>query len=265
MHDPVSITACYAFLPFMEEELSKLRQELLSFGTSRGMKGLILLAPEGINATACGHASAIAQWKDKVREIDPNIVFKDSSADEPIFRKWSVKIKPEIVAIKKPDVKPEGMHRHLTPAQWQEMPDCGNLVLLDARDDLKVAVGKFRDAINPAIKNFHEFPSFAQHAPIPKDKKVLMYCTGGIRCEKALLAMEAEGYRDVYQLQGGILAYLEQFPDHDFEGECFVFDERVAVDQYLKPSHTFTLCGHCGDPVRAEACAACALRTAVAA
>ena len=262
MASSVSITACYAFLPFTEEELTKLQQELLTFGMDRGMKGLILLAEEGINATVCGHTFAIADWKDRMRELQPDIVFKDSNADTEIFRKWSVKIKSEIVAIKKPDVKPEGVHRHLTPAQWQEMLRQDDVVVLDARNDYEVAIGKFRGAVDPKIANFHEFPAFAQSESIPKTKKVLMYCTGGIRCEKALLAMEAEGYRDVYQLQGGILAYLEKFPDQNFEGECFVFDERVAVDQHLKPSQTFTLCEHCGDPVRGQACESCAAVTA---
>jgi len=127
-----------------------------------------------------------------------------------------------------------------------------------------VGIGKFRGAQNLGIHSFHEFPAYARTAGIAKDKKILMYCTGGIRCEKALLVLEQEGYQDVHQLDGGILAYLQKFPHGNFEGECFVFDERVAVDQELRPSQVFSLCPHCGDPACAQtACGICGARKAV--
>lgn len=245
---PIKITAAYAFLPLDEAQLKALETELDAFGIEHGMRGLVLLAPEGINSTVCGSPAAIDAWKARLRLLKNDIVFKDSTADKLVFRRWSVKLKTEIVTIKKDTIKPQGPHRHITPAEWNEMMKNDDVVILDARNDYEVAIGKFQGAIDPKLKTFHEFPAYVQKMNIPKDKKVMMYCTGGIRCEKALLAMEEEGYKNVYQLEGGILAYLEQFPHGAFEGECFVFDHRVAVNQELKPSETYGMCPHCGDP-----------------
>lgn len=250
MTHPFSITTCYGFFPLDTQQVNRLRAELIAFGAEHAMKGLVLIAPEGINATVCGSADAIAAWKDMMRTLCADIVFKDSHADQPIFKRWSVKAKPEIVAIKQPDIAPRGKRNHLRPDEWDAMLSRDDVIVLDTRNDYEVAIGKFHGAIDPAIEHFSEFPAFIKNAGIPKDKKVLMYCTGGIRCEKAIIAMEKEGYENVYQLEGGILAYLEKFPHGKFDGECFVFDERVAVDQNLQPSKTFTLCPDCGDPVK---------------
>ena len=242
----VFVTAAYAFFPV--PELDQLQSELIQFGRARDMKGLILIATEGINATVGGSAEAIQQWQEKFRSFRSEILFKDSFAEKDIFKRWVVKIKPEIVAIKKSDIRPAGEHRHVSPAEWNRMLQ-EDVVILDARNDYEVAIGKFKNAVDPKIQSFQEFPAYVQRSGIPKTKKVLLYCTGGIRCEKALLAMEAEGYSNVYQLEGGILNYLEKFPHQDFQGECFVFDERIAVDQELKPTKTFQPCPCCGDPI----------------
>ena len=246
MHTSISITACYAFFPLAEGLIRNLQQELITFGLEREMKGLVLLASEGLNATVCGSASSIAEWKQRMRELHRDVTFKDSESDVEVFKRWSVKIKPEIVGLKDPSVIPAGKHKHLSPEEWQAMLTREDVVVVDARNDYEYAIGKFPGAMNPGINAFHEFPEWAKDAAIPKDKKVLMYCTGGIRCEKALLTMEAEGFNDVYQLEGGILGYLEKFPTGDFEGECFVFDHRVAVDGHLRPSQVYGLCPHCG-------------------
>lgn len=243
---PVSITSSYAFLPLEEGHLADLRHELIRFGQNRGLKGLVLLATEGINATVCGDADVIAEWKERMRELHSDITFKDSTSESDVFRRWSVKIKPEIVGIKDAALRPQGKRRHLTPEEWQDMLTKENVVIVDARNEYEVEIGAFRGAVNPGIAAFHEFPQWVDRAQLPKNKTVMMYCTGGIRCEKALLAMEARGYEDVYQLEGGILSYLERFPEGDFEGECFVFDHRVAVDQHLHPSLHYGLCPHCG-------------------
>ncbi len=258
MNNLVHITASYAFLPLSAEQLPVLQQELIAFGKEQDMKGLMLLASEGINSTVSGSLDAIARWKARLRELEPNIVFKDSTAEKPVFRRWSVKLKKEIVSLQQPDIHPAGHHRHITPAEWNEMMQREDVVIVDARNDYEVAIGKFKGAIDPAIKTFSEFPEFVKNAELPKDKKVLMYCTGGIRCEKALLEMEKQGFQDVYQLEGGILNYLQQCPDQAFEGECFVFDKRVSVDQELKPSKTYHICPHCGNPGTLEiSCLAC--------
>ena len=245
---PLSITASYIFMPMEKDDLPDLHSELIAFGMSRALQGLVLIAPEGINSTVAGSAEAIAEWKAYLTARFGEIVSRDSSADENIFKRWSVKIKPEIVGIKNTNLRPHGKHRHLTPEQWQQMLAEEDVVVLDARNAYEVAIGKFRAAVDPGISMFHQFPNWVKTCDIPKSKKVLMYCTGGIRCEKALLAMEAEGYNDVYQLEGGILGYLARFPRADFAGECFVFDHRVAVDQDLRPSTAYDICPHCGEP-----------------
>ncbi len=235
-----------------------MHDELTAWGTQHGMTGLVLIATEGMNGTVAGSKEAITEWKQKVEQLCGPTIFKDSFAERAIFKRWSVKVKPEIVAIKQPSIKPQGEHKHLSPEEWNAMLQSEDVTVLDVRNDYEVAIGKFKGAIDPQIKKFHEFPTFVEQANLPKEKKVLMYCTGGIRCEKALLEMERQGYEHVYQLEGGILAYLEQFPNAQFEGECFVFDHRVAVDQELKPSQTFRLCERCGDPTSApQTCVKC--------
>ena len=258
MPHPLSITASYAFFPLTEAELKTLRDELKNFGAARGMKGLVLLAPEGINSTVCGDAPAIAEWKEHLRRLKSDIVFKDSSAPREVFKKWAVKIKAELITFKQQGVAPTGHHKHLTPGEWKQMLEREDVVVIDTRNTYESNIGKFKNALTPAIDNFQEFPAAVRAASIPKDKTVMMYCTGGIRCEKAIFSMEAQGYQNVYQLEGGILAYLEQFPEDAFEGECFVFDERVAVDQQLQPSSTYKLCSECGDPTMSQTCTRCA-------
>ncbi len=258
MVHPLSITASYAFFPLTEAELKTLQSELKTFGSTQGMKGLVLLAPEGINSTVCGTADVIAEWKEHLRGLKSDIVFKDSSAPREVFKKWSVKIKPELITFKQKNAAPSGRHRHLTPREWKHMLEREDVVVIDTRNTYESNIGKFKNALTPAIDNFQEFPAAMKAASIPKDKTVMMYCTGGIRCEKAIFSMEEQGYQNVYQLEGGILAYLEQFPEDAFEGECFVFDERVAVDQNLQPSSTYKLCSECGDPATSSTCTRCA-------
>ncbi|NOS67767.1 MAG: hypothetical protein HOO67_05390 [Candidatus Peribacteraceae bacterium] len=254
----LAITSSYAFLPFTEEQLVTLQKELKALGTERGMNGLVLLAPEGINSTVCGTPETIADWKEGLRMLKSDILFKDSFAEQPIFRRWSVKIKPELITFKQPGIAPAGKHKHLSPQEWKQMMEREDVVVVDARNGYEVGLGKFRSAVDPQLKHFQDFPEAIKSASIPKEKTVMLYCTGGIRCEKAVPAMEAQGYSNVYQLEGGILAYLEQYPDDAFEGECFVFDHRVAVDQHLQPSKTYHLCSECGDPARSVVCGGCA-------
>ncbi len=245
---PLHITASYLFMPLSQDGLSALQQELKTFGHDQGMQGLVLIAPEGINSTVAGSADAIRQWKDFLTAKFGPIIFKDSRAEKNVFSRFSVKIKPEIVGIKNPALRPSGHRKHLTPEEFHKIMSHGDAVILDARNAYEVAIGKFRDAVDPGTSAFHEFPAWAKTTGIPKEKKVMMYCTGGIRCEKALMAMEQEGFENVYQLEGGILAYLEKYPHGAFEGECFIFDHRVAVDSHLQPTKIYDICPHCGDP-----------------
>jgi UPF0176 protein len=212
-----------------------------------------LLADEGINGTVAGAAEPMLEFKRELSAIVyfAGLSFKDSTADRPPFRRLAVQIRDEIVTLKSgikiPKIKPEN---RLSPTEWNEMiVNRGESVtILDTRNTYETQMGKFRGAVDPRIKAFGEFPDYVRRSGIPKDKPVLMYCTGGIRCEKAIEEMYAQGYSEVYQLDGGILKYLEEYPDHQFDGECFVFDHRVAVDQRLQPTTRYRLCPHCGDP-----------------
>ncbi len=245
----ITITAFYHFTALEAENLPSLRERLLQFGKQNGMRGLVLVAPEGVNGTVCATPEVILEWKKLVNEaVSAEVEYKDSYAEQLVFPRFCVKIKEEIVGLHQNDVHPNGDHHHITSEEWNRMMEEEDAVVLDTRNDYEVAVGKFEGAIDPKIKSFHEFPEYVKNCDIPKDKKVLMYCTGGIRCEKALLEMEKQGYKHVYQLKGGILKYFEECPQEKFEGECFVFDHRVSVDQHLRPSARYELCPHCGDP-----------------
>lgn len=261
MAKKIHVTAFYKFTKIPEQDLEKLRSELAQYGEDGDMRGLALLATEGLNGTVCGTPKVIQGWKDLLKSHFGEIMFKDSFADDLVYSRWYVKIRPEIVTLRDPDVHPDGHHNHLTPEEWDRVMEQEDVVVLDTRNDYETEIGVFEGAVDPKLTNFQEFPDYIASCSIPKEKKVLMYCTGGIRCEKALLEMEKQGYSNVYQLEGGILAYMKQFPHKKFKGECFVFDHRVSVDQELKPSSRYHLCPHCGDPgdVRID-CALCSKR-----
>lgn len=246
----VCITAIYHFTPQTDEEVAQRRQQLFAIGEEIDLKGLVIMGCEGINGTVAGTSETIATFKETLEKWYGKLDWKDSSASENPFKRWFVKVRDEIVSLGNTDICPEnGDHHHLTPQQWHDVLESGeDVVVLDTRNDYETEVGIFKNAIDPKLGQFNEFPQYVAQCDIPKDKKVLMYCTGGIRCEKALLEMERQGYTNVYQLQGGILKYLEEYPHKHFDGECFVFDHRTAVNQELKPSETYGLCPLSGDP-----------------
>lgn len=242
------ITSFYKFSPVTADNIAAVRQSLLEEGTQLGLCGLVLIALEGCNGTVAGTEDAIRTFKDSITARFGTVIFKDSTATSKPFKRWKVTIREEIVAIGNAAMHPESaMNHHLSPQEWNRMIEEEDVIVLDTRNTYETEIGVFAGAIDPQIQTFQEFPDFVKKSGIPKDKKVLMYCTGGIRCEKAILAMQEEGYENVYQLQGGILNYLEQCPSQKFEGECFVFDHRVAVDQNLAPSKRYSLCVHCGN------------------
>lgn len=243
------ILAFYAFSPLATDRVQILRDELYSIGVEKGIRGLVLLATEGINGTVCGSPDAIGKWRGRIDELFPHATWNESVAGEYVFPRWLVKIREEIVALNMPESsKIEGTH--VSPTEWNAMMNEEDVVVIDARNTYETNIGMFENAVDPKTKNFQEFTAFAQSCDLPKDKKVMLYCTGGIRCEKATKAMRDAGFQNVFQLQGGILGYLKQFPDAKFRGECFVFDHRVAVDQRLQPSQTYSLCPSCGDPAK---------------
>lgn len=241
------IAAFYKFAPVTAADLQPRQTALKQFGLENDLRGLVLLAEEGINGTVCGRPEAVAQWKKLLISFFGEMNFNDSQADGYVFPRWFVKIREEIVTLNE-DVDANQFGGHLSPEEWDAMLESEDVVVLDARNVYETAIGTFDGAIDPGLRHFHEFPEYAAKAELPKDKPILMYCTGGIRCEKASVELKKQGYSNVFQLKGGILSYLKKFPNKRFKGECFVFDHRVSVDQELKPSQQYGLCPHCGDP-----------------
>jgi UPF0176 protein len=250
MKDEIQIITFYKFIDFTDLDLKKIKATILGLEESLELKGLVILASEGINTTLSVKKVNAEKLKESIKELlkIPDLFFKDSFSDRHPFHDLKVKFRPEIVTLNRPEFKAKDKHRHLSPKEWQAVIDSGDAVLLDTRNDYEYKIGHFKGAINPQISEFTEFPDYLKKSGIPKDKKVLIYCTGGIRCEKAIYEAEAQGYNNVYQLDGGIINYLKEFPFKSWDGECFVFDYRVAVDQELKPSEKWLLCPHCGDP-----------------
>jgi UPF0176 protein len=218
--------------------------------TDRSMLGLILLAPEGINATVAGESHSIEAFKKFVRSLIglSDLRFKDSDSSVRPFRRLTVDLRTEIVGLKRPDLAPESdENHHLSPAEWHEwLTSDREKIVIDTRNKYETLAGTFKGATAPGFNTFADWSSYLDQADLPTDRPVLMYCTGGIRCEKAILEMTARGFQQVYQLRDGILGYLAEYPDSEFEGECFVFDDRVTVGQDLKPTGNFGICPGCG-------------------
>ncbi len=228
---------------------------------NQSVRGLVLLGREGINFTISGADKGIEAFRSwlthRMHLVGPQ--FKISRSHKHPFHVFKVKVKKEIVSLGQPGLVPGSeKNGHISPIEWHDKLQKGEAVILDARNDYEVAIGKFKGAVDLDIKEFQDFPAKLEKSGISKDREVLIYCTGGIRCEKAILEMKRQGYERVQQLDGGILNYLQEFPQGEFGGECFVFDYRVALDQELKPTQTYKLCAHCGQPSAKEvSCTLC--------
>ncbi|HTK38093.1 MAG TPA: rhodanese-like domain-containing protein [Pyrinomonadaceae bacterium] len=232
----------YQIITFYEFKLmtalAEKRAALKSAMAEHSIKGTIILADEGFNSTICGRPDNIEQFVTQVERIlDTNLVFKSTFHETMPFRRIDVKIKPEIVTLKRSvDIK-RGFGTHVSPSDWNEVLGQDDIVVLDARNDYEFGNGTFRNAINPGTKKFSDLPKFVAENLDPKThKKVAMFCTGGIRCEKFAPYMKQLGFEEVYQLDGGILKYLETTRPEDslWEGECFVFDDRITVNKDLE-------------------------------
>ncbi|MEM9818657.1 MAG: rhodanese-related sulfurtransferase [Cyanobacteria bacterium P01_D01_bin.6] len=248
----VVIATFYKFVTV--EDCEELQRSLQSRCEHLALQGTILLAVEGINATVSGTRQGITQLLDELR-ADPrfaDLTVKFSTAADDPFGRMKVKIKREIVTLGQPDASPtEQVGTYVAPNDWNQVISDPEVVLVDARNDYEVNIGTFHGAINPHTESFRELPAYlTTHLDPQRHKKVAMFCTGGIRCEKATSYLLKQGFQEVYHLQGGILKYLEEVPEADslWQGECFVFDERVAVQHGLEPG-THALCYACGNPV----------------
>lgn len=245
-----TVTTFYRFQPLAPAQLEELRESLQAKGESLGLCGLFLIGPEGLNATVAGRHLKVSEYKDYVQSTfgGETFFFKDSMAYKNPFRLMRVKIREEIVTLGRPDLVPYEGDGHLSPEEWHKWLEREDVQVIDTRNTYEYQIGKFKNALTFEIEHFQDFPEHLKSSGVDKEKPVLIYCTGGIRCEKAILEMQEQGFKEVKQLEGGILNYLEKFPEGHFEGECFVFDHRVAVDKNLEPSNRYTLCPHCGQP-----------------
>jgi UPF0176 protein len=266
----LTISSFYAFDATQAPTLQAAAQKLLDLGQRLRLSGLVLMGPEGVNSTVAGAPLAVDEFESLVARLWPQspVHFKRSQSRHRPFRKLKVKIKPEIVTMGQPGQVPTDRARHLSPSEWHEALKDPATIVLDTRNVYETAIGTFEGAIDPKLNEFREWSAFLQNSDLPRDKRILIFCTGGIRCEKAILEMDRQGFQDVRQLDGGILAYLKEYPRQKFKGDCFVFDQRVAVDQDLQPCDQYSLCPHCGQPaplnivcvqcrVAARVCASC--------
>ncbi len=246
-----TVSSFYRFFPIAESKLELVERDLQKRAAELHVQGLLILAAEGINGTIAAERSAVERFESTLNELaaSDEWEYKRSESEVQPFRRFKIKIREEIVTSGEQLSGVPSAGKYLTPEQWhQAMLEWDDVVVLDTRNSYETELGVFKGACDPGLVNFQEFSQFVENSQIPKNKKVLMYCTGGIRCEKASTEMVRQGYEEVYQLKGGILRYLEEVKDGLFEGECFVFDHRVAVDESLNPSQTYRLCPHCGNP-----------------
>jgi UPF0176 protein len=232
------IITFYEFKRFQSDELPRLKDSLRAAMATHSIKGTIILAEEGFNSTVCGEPDLLKLFvSDAEKILGSNINFKASFHDACPFRKIDVKIKPEIVTLKRPVDISKGEGTHVKPADWNEIIADPSVVVIDTRNDYEFKNGTFRRAINPETEKFSDLPKFVAEELDPAvHEKVAMFCTGGIRCEKFAPYIKSLGFKQVFQLDGGILRYLEEVPAGEslFEGECFVFDDRRTVDENLQ-------------------------------
>lgn len=248
----LTVAALYKFAPF--DAPAELRQPLLDACQAAGICGTLLLAREGINGTIAGSAPGIDAILGHIRSLPhcTDLEVKYSTADQAPFRRMKVRLKKEIVTLGVAGIDPaRDVGTYVDPADWNALLDDPDTVVIDTRNDYEVSIGSFEGAINPATRSFSEFPDwFRAHRAAFQGKRVAMFCTGGIRCEKSTALLRAEGLTDVFHLKGGILAYLEHVPADQsrWQGDCFVFDERVSVGHGLVEGE-HSLCRACRMPL----------------
>ncbi|PZO54110.1 MAG: hypothetical protein DCF15_12045 [Phormidesmis priestleyi] len=249
---PLTVATFYKFVAL--PDYKTLQPSLKEICQIQQVKGTVLLAAEGINGTLAGTRHGIdavlahIQADQRLSDLD----IKESSAADFPFEKLKVRLKKEIVTLGLPDVSPtQQVGTYVAAQQWNELIADPTVTVIDTRNDYEVGMGTFKRAQNPNTATFNEFPDYTKNSLDPaKHKKVAMFCTGGIRCEKASSYLLSQGFEAVYHLKGGILKYLEEIPEEQslWQGECFVFDERVAITHGLETG-SYALCYACGHPI----------------
>jgi len=249
------ISALYKFVNF--PDYRDFRLPLLDYCLAHEIKGTLLLAEEGINGTVAGSRKsidALYAWLNSSPPLDA-IEHKESYAETPPFYRMKVKLKREIVTMGVAGIDPKNsVGTYVDPRDWNDLISDPDVTLIDTRNAYEVEIGSFRGAINPNTDSFRDFPQYvAKSLEANKHRKVAMFCTGGIRCEKSTAYLKQQGFEQVYHLKGGILSYLEQVPEADslWQGECFVFDNRVSVNHQLEKGR-HELCHGCRQPITPE-------------
>lgn len=249
--------AGYKFIAL--SELPELSARLQAECDRLGLKGTILLSPEGINMSLAGLIDSIASFKQFLQE-QPNLAdmgFRESYSETQPFDLMKVKIKPEIITMRRPEVRPNlTTAPSISPQEFKQWLDENrDITVLDTRNEYEVRFGTFKNAVNLVIEDFSEFPEAAAEK-VSRKKPIVMFCTGGIRCEKAALNLLDAGFPEVYQLSGGILNYFKEVGGAHYDGECFVFDQRVSLDANLQTTGTLQ-CTKCEGPIKPGLNAVC--------
>jgi UPF0176 protein len=249
------VAALYHFARF--DRYESFREPLQTFCDENGIKGTLLIAREGINGTVAGSDAAISGLLAYLRAQPEfaGLEHKESRASKMPFLRMKVRPKREIVTMGVEDIDPKRIvGTYVDPKDWNALISDPETIVIDTRNDYETAIGIFKGAVDPQTKTFREFPDWVKNNPGLHNKpKIAMYCTGGIRCEKATAFMKEQGFDEVFHLKGGILKYLEEVPAEEslWEGACFVFDERVSVEHGLKEGN-HKLCHACRNPITAE-------------
>ena len=255
------VAALYNFLTIVEQDIPLIQDELKHLATSHEIKGTVLLAPEGVNGTVCATEYSINIFIERLKQLlnISNLNVKYSWSEKQAFRRFKARKKKEIVTLGLNHINPsDSVGTYLKASEWNEFLEDPDTVIIDTRNEYEIKIGNFAGALNPHTSSFREFPSWVQKylKPLIEDNpslKIGMYCTGGIRCEKATSYLIEEGFTNVHHLEGGILKYLEDVtPDKNlWDGECFVFDQRVSLNHDLLPGSN-RMCHACGLPISPE-------------
>jgi UPF0176 protein len=250
-----TIAALYQFTPVADT--AALRARLLPEFAALDICGTLLVAPEGINGTLAGSAAAVDAMLGLLLAQTglPRETVKFSQSEDKPFNRLKIRLKKELITFKQPAADPNKMPgTYVAPRDWNALLADPDVVLLDTRNQYETGIGMFAGALDPAIDTFTQFADYVRQKLDPaRQKKIAMYCTGGIRCEKAAAFMRSEGFAEVYHLQGGILKYLEEIPQDEsrWQGECYVFDRRVAVTHGVQTGQ-YAMCFNCGLPLSAS-------------
>ena len=252
------IVSLYSFFSFQENLILELKDKLFNIENNNDLTGLLIIAREGINGTICAEEEIIEKVINLITKFTHvnELNIKVSYSKKKIFKKLKIKLKNEIVTMGVPEINPsKDAGTYIDSFNWNKLIEDKNTIVIDTRNHYEVSIGSFKKSINPNTENFSEFPKWVDdnlenHLGNKKYKNIAMFCTGGIRCEKATSLLKKKGYKNIYHLKGGILKYLADISNEEsmFEGECFVFDKRVALDHQLKKG-SYAICHACGMPI----------------